>query len=242
MNPGPTTVLDLWEAGLARTPAARAVLLLEAAGEADAGGWPVGRAHLALLVAWCGTGPGLEALADCPGCGAVVDVSVDAGALSGGLFDGLADGTAGPVTVVDGEYVVTARAPTIGDLESLSPTDDVESLRWQLLARCVDTATAGASSVAADELPGHVVDLVEAALDEADPAADLRLALRCTDCGTTWSESLDPLALAWSAVEGAARRLATDVHALAHAYGWSETEILALSTFRRHLYLSAIRS
>lgn len=234
MNPAPATVLDLWEAGLPRTPAARAVLLLEAAGEADAGGWPVGRSHLALLAAWCDTGRGLEALADCPECGAVLDVAVDPGALSGD--------TAGPVTVLDGEYAVTARPPTIGDLEALSPTDDVESLRRQLLARCVDTATAGASSVAADELPGHVVDRVEAALDEADPAADLQLALGCPECETTWSESLDPLAFAWSAVEGAARRLATDVHTLAQAYGWSEAEILALSPFRRHLYLSAVQS
>ena len=38
-----------------------------------------------------------------------------------------------------------------------------------------------------------------------------------------------------------ARRLATDIHTLAHAYGWSEEQILQLSPFRRHLYLSAVR-
>jgi hypothetical protein len=234
VNPAPATVLDLWEAGLPRTPAARAVLLLEAAGEADAGGWAVGRSHLALLAAYCDTGRGLEALADCPECGAALDVAVDPGALTGGGAES--------VTVADGEYAVTARPPTLGDLEGLSPTDYMESLRRQLLARCVVEATVSGEAVPTDELPGHVVDRVEAALDEADPAADLQLALACPECEATWSDSLDPLVFAWSAVEGAARRLATDVHTLAHAYGWSEQEILALSPFRRHLYLSAVQS
>ncbi len=234
MNPAPATVLDLWEAGLPRTPAGRAVLLLEAAGQEDAAGWPVGRGHLALLATWGETGRGLEALADCPGCGAVLDVAVDPRALPAG--------TGGPITVLDGDFTVTARPPTMRDLEALSPTDDVESLRRQVLARCVQTATAAASPLTADALPAHVVDRVEAALDEADPAADLHLALSCPECGTTWSESLDPMALAWSAVERTARALATDVHTLAHAYGWSEAEILALSPFRRNLYLSAVLS
>ena len=234
MNPAPASVLDLWEAGLPRTPAARALLLLEAAGETEAGGWTVGRSHLALLGTYCGTGRGLEALADCPACGAVLDVAVDPGALAGGGADS--------VTVADGEYAVTARPPTMGDLEALSPTDDVESLRRQLLARSVVEATIAGEAVPADELPSHVVDRVEAALDQADPAADLQLALACPECEATWSDSLDPLLFAWSAVEGAARRLATDVHTLAHAYGWSEGEILALSPFRRHLYLSAVQS
>lgn len=248
MNPAPATVLDVWEAGLPRTPAARAVLLLEAAGERDAGAWPVGRGQLALLAAWCGTDHGLEVLADCPGCGAVLDLAVDpallasAGGAAGGTAGETSDGTAGggPVTVTDGDYAVTAHPPTVGDLAALSPGDDAETRRRQLLARCVTEATLAGEPVPPGSLPERLVDLVEAALEEADPAADIRLALACPECAATWSESLDPLELTWSSVERAARRLAVDVHRLARAYGWSEPEILALSPFRRQLYLSAI--
>lgn len=235
MNPAPATVLDVWEAGLPRTPAARAVLLLEAAGESGAGAWPVGRGHLALLEAWCGTDRGLEVLADCPACGAALDLALDPRALAGAGPD-----TGPTVTVTDGGYRVTAHPPTVGDLAALDPEDDTESMRRQLLGRCVVRATLAGQPVAAEAFPDRLVELVEAALDAADPAADIRLSLACPECAAAWSEPLDPLAFAWSSLEGAARRLAADVHRLAHAYGWSEPEILALSPFRRQLYLSAI--
>ena len=231
MSPVPGTVLDLWEAGVPQTPAVRAILMLEAAGEPDVAGWTVGDRDLALLRAYCDTGRGIAALAGCPGCGAVLDVSLDTSALPGGRD--------GAVTVAEGEYAVTAHPPTVGDLQALSPTEDVESSRRLLLTRCVVSATFAGEEIAADELPPDVVHRVEVALGEADPAADIQLALVCPDCETTWSELLDPVVFAWSTVESAARRLATDVHTLAHAYGWSEREILALSPFRRHLYLSA---
>lgn len=233
MSPVPTTLLDVWEAGLPQTPAARAVLMLEAAGEPDVAGWTVGDRDVALLRAYCDTGRGIAALADCPECGEVLDVSLDPSALPGGRD--------GAVTVTEGEYAVTAHPPTAGDLQALSPTEDVESSRRRLLTRCLVSATYAGEGVAADELPADVVHRVEVALGEADPAADIQLTLVCPECETTWSELLDPVVFAWSAVESAARRLATDVHALAQAYGWSEQEILGLSPFRRHLYLSAVQ-
>lgn len=229
------TVLDLWEAGLSMTPASRAALLLQANGDTDLHDWPVGRRDQALLEVYCSSGRTLDAVADCPQCGAVLDIALDPGALGGEVNEE-------PVTVEMNGYVVRARPPTMGDLEALPDASDVETLRMALLERCVLEASHERTAVVARELPTVVVAAVEAALDEADPAADIRIALTCADCAATWSESLDPVLFAWSAVEASARRLATDVHALAHTYGWSEREILALSPFRRHLYLSAVRS
>ncbi len=233
MSPAPTTLIDVWEAGLSQTPAARAVLMLEAAGESDVAGWTVGHRDLALLRAYCDIGRGIAALADCPGCGEMLDVSFDPSTLPAGRE--------ATVTVTEGGYAVTARPPTVGDLQALSPTEDVESSCRLLLSRCVVSATSAGEDVTADELPADVVHRVEVALGEADPAADIELALVCPGCETTWSEFLDPVGFAWSEVESAARRLATDVHTLAQAYGWSERQILALSPFRRHLYLSAVQ-
>lgn len=233
MNLTSPTVLDLWEAGLQLAPAPRAVLLLQATGEDDISDWSVGRRDSSLLERYCASGGTIDALADCPACGAVMDVPVDPRMLAA------APGR-GQVTVEHEGYVVSARPPTVADLQDLPANGDEETMRWFLLERCVGSAARGGQSLRVGDLPGDVVDLVEVALDEADPAADVRLELTCEECRAAWTESLDPVVFAWAAVESSARRLATDVHVLAHSYGWSEQEILALSPFRRHLYLSAV--
>lgn len=228
-------VLDLWEAGLSMTPASRARLMLEAteAAETDLSEWPIGRRDEALLQRYCAPSWAREALVDCPACAATLEITFDPHSMSSGV-------TAPTVNVEIDDYVVTARAPTVGDLAALPPGADDEALGLILLAQCVLTASYCGDLVSTIDLPGQVVIAIEEALDHADPAADIRVPLICHECRATWSESLDPVVFAWSAVETAARRLATDVHVLAHAYGWAEREILELSPFRRHLYLSAV--
>jgi hypothetical protein len=227
------TVLDLWEAGLSMTPASRAVLLLEATGETDLGTWPVGRRDEELLKRYCTGTSTQEAVAGCPECGTTLEIVFDPLKLTGGGVDG-------PVRLEVDEYRVTARPPTVEDLAALPASADPEAWRRLLLSRCVLEAERLGEGVDVGDLPDDVVTRIEDALDEADPAADIRFPLTCHDCGTSWSESLDPVEFAWSTIETAARHLATDVHTLAHAYGWGEHEILGLSPFRRHLYLSAV--
>jgi len=226
------TVLDLWEAGLSMTPAARAVLLLQAVGESDVEEWAAGRRDRALLQTYCAARH-LEAVADCQECGTTLEVELDPWALD-------APGATGQVTVERDGYVVVARPPTAGDHATLPPDADVAGLRLALLEMCLVEASRDGAPVAAADLPEPVVDAIDDALDAADPGADIRLALTCTECGAAWAGPLDPVSFAWSCVEASARRLGTDVHTLAQAYGWSEQEILALSPFRRHLYLSAV--
>ena len=233
MNHSSPTVLDLWEAGLQVAPAPRAVLLLQATGEDYISDWSVGRRDRSLLERYCAAAGTIEAITECPACGATMDVSLDPRRLAAGEVRS-------QVTVEHEGYVVSARPPTVADLQHLPPHGDEETMRWFLLERCVGSAARDGERVGVGDLPDDVVDLVERALDEADPAADIRLDLTCEECRTAWTESLDPVVFAWSAVESSARRLATDVHLLAHSYGWSEQEILALSSFRRHLYLSAV--
>ncbi len=43
-------------------------------------------------------------------------------------------------------------------------------------------------------------------------------------------------------MEARAKRLLSEVHALASAYGWSEREILGLSVARREFYLGMVRA
>ncbi len=227
------TVLDLWEAGLSMTPTSRAQLLLEATGETEVDGWAVGRRDGALLQRYCTWAWAREAVVDCPTCATTLEISFDPGDVPTVLGDDA-------VSIELHGYAVSARTPTAGDLAGLPPGSDPETLGRLLLERCVIAASYDGEAVAVDDLPADVVTVLEDSLDDADPAADLRIPLACQECGATWSEPLDPVVFAWSAVETAARRLATEVHTLARSYGWGEQEILELSPFRRHLYLSAV--
>src|SRR5262249_55645931 len=67
------------------------------------------------------------------------------------------------------------------------------------------------------------------------PASGSRL--RAPACGHGWQADLDVGAFVLAEVDAHAARLLGEVHGLAHAYGWSEADILALSTARRRRYL-----
>jgi hypothetical protein len=77
-------------------------------------------------------------------------------------------------------------------------------------------------------------------LAEADPLAEILLNFDCPACKENFAEPLDLASFFWSALDARVRRLLADVHALASAYGWSEAEILALSSQRRNFYLKQV--
>lgn len=229
-----SALLDVWEAGLALTPGARAALLLDSAGVPESRDWPVGLRDLTLLQLYCGGHALVSAVTACPTCGAELDVEIDVDRLP-------AAASADTVVTIDElGYRVVARLPTGRDLAALTPDLGPEEQLLALLDSCVLEATAADLPIDVGLLPAPVVEALDAAMDDADPGAAILLALKCAPCGAEWSEPFDPVRFAWSEVESSARRLATDVHTLAHAYGWSEQEILALSPFRRRLYLSAV--
>jgi hypothetical protein len=81
------------------------------------------------------------------------------------------------------------------------------------------------------------LEKVEDSLGEADPAADIELEFACNGCGRGWRENFDIVDYLWEEIEVRAMRLIREVHGLASAYGWTESEILSLSRERRNLYL-----
>jgi hypothetical protein len=87
---------------------------------------------------------------------------------------------------------------------------------------------------------GELINEVEAGLMALDPGSEFRFSLACDTCGHQWSETLDIHGLLWEEVDAHARALLIDVHCLARAYGWSETEILALSPQRRATYVQMV--
>jgi hypothetical protein len=229
-----------WEQGSGRTPVGRGESLLGALG-IDA----VRRRDLSvgqrdtLLMDLRGRlfGTAVTALAACPACGEQLEVTFD-------LDDVRARPPGDPTEPVEVEhegYTVRARPPTTGDLAALDTAVPRPDAPDRLLERCVLDARRVDGEVAVGELPDVVRARLETLLAEADPQADVQVVLTCPDCGRTWSALFDIVSFLWQELDAWARGLVVEVHDLASVYGWSEADILAMSPYRRSLYLDLVR-
>ncbi len=237
-GPGAAQLLEVWERALDQEPVRRALTLLAAAcpqePEGELAGWPLGRRDAALLAFRAELfGPQLEAIAQCPGCGLEVELSFPAGSLG-------PVGAAQPVTVRRDGFEVVLRAVTSNDLLSLESADAQPDAHTALVHRCIAGASAGGVAVEPASLPAGMVAALGEELGRADPAATTELALECPGCARHWLAPLHIASYLWAELHHWARRVLLDIHTLAHAYGWSERDILALPPRRRQAYLELV--
>lgn len=226
-------LLTVWDNGHALHPVERALVLSSAACPGSA---PSALAELSIGERDAGLlrlreltfGSRLSALADCPRCGERLELDVDAGHLR------LPPQEDAPLSLDTGEYHVEFRLPNSNDLAAISDEADVAAARRKLFDRCATSTGPGT------EVPENVVEAVAAAMAQADPQGDVRLALNCPACGQQWEEIFDIASFFWSEVHAWALRTLRGVHQLAAAYGWSEADILAMSPWRRQIYLELI--
>lgn len=226
-------LLNAWEVGLDQPPPARALLLLAAAAPATApdawAAFSIGHRDVALLDLYAALfGPHIDAVADCPACGGRVEFAAPVAALR------VDPGPGGAAELAAGGYRLRLRPPTSADLLALGEVADAATAEALLLARCVSVEDGGPET---GQLPSPVIEAAVNALAELDPAADLRFDLVCPACGHGWEPLFDVAAFLWAAVERWALLTLRDVHQLALAYGWRESDVLALSPLRRQLYL-----
>ncbi|MEO8659577.1 MAG: phage baseplate protein [Bryobacteraceae bacterium] len=225
------TLLATWEAASAQTNLLRPLALLSAVWpEYPAEEWaarPVGQRDAFLLrlrEAWFG--PLIETTATCPSCGEILEVNFR-------TTDVLADSApAARLEVVCDGHHVHFRLPTTEYLLRATALPPLEA-RQRLLQRCVENLAS---------LPSSAIDAALRAMAEADPQADVQIALRCPHCTNAWSLAFDIVSHLWAEVDEWAMRLLHDVHRLARTYGWNEQEILTLSARRRRMYLDLIEA
>lgn len=236
-----STMLRVWERALGRSTPERALALLAAAcpemSAEELSALSVGRRDRLLIALRERTfGPRLTSLAVCDSCGESLELSFDCSDIS-------ADGetrTPDELSVEAEGYEARFRLPNSGDLIAVARSGDADSARRSLLERCLTEAAHDGSRVSLEELPATVVEAVEACMADADPQADVRLALDCPACGRNFLAAFDVVAYFWSEINAWAYRLLGEVHTLASAYGWREEEILALSPWRRRVYLEMV--
>lgn len=238
-------VLALWDAGQTRHPIDRALLALALAMPEEApdelADRPVGWREVNLLALRNATfGSALEGYAPCPSCSALMEFNLDGSA----LLEGLPAPDASARITLDGQQW---RLPSSRDQAVILDAPDPETAVAWLLDRCrmdedglTDVATVNREKSQKSKCSPALISEIESHMEALDPAADIRLGMRCSDCGHAWDAVLDIGACFWDELGNRAHQLFESVHRLASAYGWREAEILALSPARRAAYLNMI--
>jgi hypothetical protein len=235
-TPTDADLLALWQGEAGPAHPLRASAVLAQVCDDDVAAMRAGEADAALLRWYARTaGPELDATALCPECGQDVGVAVRVDDVL------VAPGPGSGVLALDG-YTVRFHAPTLGELERVATSGpaDPAAAAEAVLRGCVEECRSAGTDVDPAVLPPAVRDALDAAIADADPGAELALVLECPACAHRWTDVLDPLGFVRQAVRWRVAAIVEQVHVLASAYGWSESEILALPPARRRLYLDVI--
>jgi len=239
-------LLQAWEQRLGVSSVDRALILLAAAGrdspEEDPAQYSMGErdARLLTLREWT-FGADVSAVTRCSKCADALELNFRVDDLRAKGAEPIPIRTAAPLAFEDGDYSVKFRLPNSHDLRALpSPRDVALKAEQQILQRCVLEATCRGESIAVEQLPEPMVAAVSERMTEADPQAHIELALECYQCHHQWGERFEIDSFFWTEIQAWASRLLNEVHQLASAYGWSEGEIMGLSSLRRNLYLNLI--
>jgi hypothetical protein len=235
---GNAEFLELWERGYQLYPLDRALLSIRtslppgATTDEPVADWPLGRRNRALAqVRMLYFGPRLEGWTVCSQCGEKLEFEVDCGAIA----EAPLPETGTLVSASGGVY----RLPTSRDLALVAGEADPERAALQLLERC--TVERNVNGEGESPTPA-AIDQIAARMAEADPMAEIALGFDCPVCRHASHEVLDLAAFLWSEIDSRARRLLSEVHALAAAYGWTEAAILSMSDVRRATYLGMVEA
>ncbi|HLJ33075.1 MAG TPA: hypothetical protein VKU38_05460 [Ktedonobacteraceae bacterium] len=138
------------------------------------------------------------------------------------------------------DYKIQLRLPTLADMLAISKHQDAASARLLLLQRCIVQAIRKGDAVPIEKLPGEITVTLGEKVLERDPQAEIQIDMICPQCQYHRPAFFDVSRFLWAEIQAQAKRLLREVHILARAYGWRETEILALSNVRRQYYLEMV--
>jgi len=231
-------LVEVWERGANQHPVDRALTLLSACCDetrAELAELSIGRRDARLLEVYELTfGPALEAFAQCPQCGAQFEYCLSTRELALPVPE-----TEQPIIVKTEETCLRLRLLNSLDLRIASEAPGVDRAFRLLLDRCVMERD-DQPGMPLEDLPESTLEQIASCLAKADPMAEMLIDLTCSECRHSWQVLLDIEGFLWAKVSVLARQLLQQVHALACAYGWSESEIMALSSVRRQAYLEMV--
>jgi hypothetical protein len=237
--PSNSDLIALWERGSGEHPVDRALMLLSACSPSEPqdelARLSIGARDARLFEIYERLfGPLLNAFAHCPACNEPLEYTLSTHELKASTSSPT---DPSPLILDDRRISLRLRLPNSLDLRAVSICTEPELAAKMLTDRCIVEAKLGGHPVPTPELPPEISETISSALAAADPGAEMLIDLSCSVCSHAWQVTLDIERFLWSKISATAKRLLRDVHALASAYGWRETDILALSTVRRQTYV-----
>jgi hypothetical protein len=182
-------------------------------------------------------GPRLSSVVTCPSCSVELELDLSVDDL---LVSAEGDEAAGELEVEADGWVVRGRPLSVRDVLDAAALD-ADGGRALLLSRSIDSVTPSGESKPAlgcsVSLPTEVEEAFLAELGRRNPTGALDIEQTCPDCAHVWTTPFDAVGCLWAEIHGWAQRMLREVHSLARAYGWRESDILALSPMRRAEYL-----
>lgn len=245
-------LLQVWEQGLSKSAVQRALGLLATACPQTPleilAQLSIGQRDTCLLTLreWV-FGTQLFSLATCPNCGDCLELTLNVGDLRGETLPLIVEDSTltsesfSPdiYSVMVADYEVQFRLPNSLDLAAIA-YHNLSTCQQQLLNRCILTICYQGESNPANQLPQIVQDAIVQRMAEVDPQGDMQVAMDCPVCRHQWQIIFDIVSFFWSEINAWASRILGEVHVLATAYGWREVDILAMSPYRRQLYLEMV--
>ncbi|WP_233841172.1 hypothetical protein [Dyella sp. 2HG41-7] len=177
-------------------------------------------------------GPTLDGYADCPQCGAGMELSLSIGELLESLSD---DPTTTWIEWMDAAQPRSLRQVTTADLLASTYLADGALAEEHVLRRCL-----GMDSSSNQALSDESWQRARAFFDRLHADSELRCALLCPECQHEAMWDVDLGDFIWRKAHHAARRLVVDIHTLAMHYGWRESDIAGMSPARRDAYLELL--
>jgi hypothetical protein len=232
-------ILNVWEQayglGLAAKGLALLVLALPQQPLSELNRLSIGRRDAELLSLRARLfGQDLCSVTSCPKCDETIELQFRVDDIRCGQ-PGHADQN---ITVQLERGEVVTRTPSCLDLIAIEQLPNQADRRLELLRRCIHAESNGLQPA---DLTAADIQAVSARLAECEPQADVRIAADCPQCQHQWSTRFDIVAFLWHEVDAWAQRMLAEVHALASYYGWSESEIVGMSSWRRQVYLEMVR-
>jgi hypothetical protein len=231
----PAELLSVWERGYGQRPPERALTLLAVA-RPDAAPeellcLSVGRRDAAILdLRESNFGSRFSGVTKCPACGEQVEVQFTSEHVRAQASADYAPADhASTLTAAAGDRTIHFRLPDSSDL--LAVADAPHDARSILLSRCLLDG----------DIDEETTAVVLARMAAADPQANVQLAISCPTCQSVFERPFDVVAWLWSELSSWATRVVREVHLLAGAYGWRESEILSMTPWRRQLYLELVQ-
>lgn len=136
------------------------------------------------------------------------------------------------------EHHIELRLPNSLDILELNEQDSEDDQVSQLIEQCVVNSTLPQKQ--AKKMSKTLKHKIVQIMEDHDPQANVVMKLSCSECGNQWEATFDILQYLLKEINDWAIEMLQDVYTLAVNFGWSESDILDMSRFRRNLYLNMI--